>query len=216
MSGQPVNTDGATAPGASAAPANATLPETTAPAQEIAAAAIAGGPIGSAAAGPVVVPGPIAPVGEQPETTAGGQVAAAEPQAAAASPSPEAPAPGGPSAAFTELAGKMATIVSEVGTAEVWGVELQLDRAWDHIPTSIVVQKFLNASSGDVASASAQFSRSLQWRKNAQPLALVQKAHSAKFADLGCVTVYGGAVFTWNLYGNVKDRMDEVFVPLDE
>lgn len=123
-----------------------------------------------------------------------------------------------------EFDAKVPEILKEVGHDEMWGVKL-VSPASSHIPTGIVLQKFLNANDGDVAKAVDQFKGALAFRKEKKPRELLTKKFSAhKFADLGAVTVYASPskgspvpeVFTWNLYGNVKGKMDAVFVPLDE
>lgn len=123
---------------------------------------------------------------------------------------------------FEQFDAKLPEILKEVGHDEMWGVKLAFP-ASSHIPTGIVIQKFLNANDGDLTKALEQFTGALKFRKEKKPLDLVTKTFSAKkFADLGAVTVYDvkdssvPEVFTWNLYGNVKGKMDEVFVPLDE
>lgn len=124
--------------------------------------------------------------------------------------------------AFEQFDAKLPEILKDVGHDEMWGVKL-ISPASSHVPTGIVIQKFLNANDGDLTKAIEQFSGALNFRKEKKPLDLVAKTFSAnKFADLGAVTVYDikdssvPEVFTWNLYGNVKGKMDEVFVPLDE
>lgn len=123
---------------------------------------------------------------------------------------------------FDEFDAKLPAILKEVGHDEMWGVKL-VSPASSHVPTAIVIQKFLNANDGLLAPAIEQFTGALKFRKEKKPLDLVAKTFNAhKFADLGAVTVYAvegssvPEVFTWNLYGNVKGKMDEVFVPLNE
>lgn len=123
---------------------------------------------------------------------------------------------------FEEFDAKVAEIVKEVDHDEMWGVKL-VTPASSHVPTQIVIQKFLNANDGDLAKSVDQFKGALKFRKEKKPLELIKKSFSAtKFGDLGAVTVYSvkdsslPEVFTWNLYGNVKGKMDEVFTPLDE
>lgn len=124
--------------------------------------------------------------------------------------------------AFEQFDAKLPEILKDIGHDEMWGVKL-VSPASSHVPTGIVIQKFLNANDGDLTKAIEQFTGALNFRKEKKPLDLVAKTFSAnKFADLGAVTVYDvkdssvPEVFTWNLYGNVKGKMDEVFVPLDE
>jgi hypothetical protein len=150
--------------------------------------------------------------------TATSAAAPAVPEAAAAA------AAGQPPSAFASFAEQLPAILREVGHDEMWGVSLAgASTTEPSVPVSIVLQKFLNANEGDLAKGVEQLKAALRFRKEKQPLKLLEKTFSqAKFGDLGAVTVYPAEgsevpeVFTWNLYGNVKDRMDEVFVPLDE
>lgn len=124
--------------------------------------------------------------------------------------------------AFEEFDAKVPDILKEIDHDEMWGVKLVTPAA-SHIPTQIVVQKFLNANDGDLVKAVDQFKGALKFRKEKKPLELIKKTFNAnKFAELGAVTVYPAKdssvpeVFTWNLYGNVKGKIDEAFTPLDE
>ncbi|KAI1424902.1 CRAL-TRIO domain-containing protein [Xylaria sp. FL1777] len=93
---------------------------------------------------------------------------------------------------------------------EIWGVTLADPSA--HIPSQIVLQKYLNANDGDLVKAKDQLTKTLDWRKKTQPLELIKQTFSKeKFGGLGYVTTYSaeekdGAreIFTWNVYGNVK------------
>ncbi|KAG6368582.1 hypothetical protein INS49_002795 [Diaporthe citri] len=123
---------------------------------------------------------------------------------------------------FEEFDAKVADILKEIDHDEMWGVKL-LTPASSHVPTQIVIQKFLNANDGDLAKAVDQFKGALKFRKEKKPLELIKKTFSAtKFGDLGAVTVYTAKdssmpeVFTWNLYGNVKGKIEEAFTPLEE
>ncbi|KPI41761.1 Phosphatidylinositol transfer protein SFH5 [Cyphellophora attinorum] len=96
---------------------------------------------------------------------------------------------------------------------EIWGVQLADPKT--HVPSQIVFQKFINAYDGDLTQAKDKLKRTLDWRQENKPLDLLKKPHSAsKFDGLGYVTSYGSAlpgesdgreVFTWNIYGGVKD-----------
>ncbi|KAI0905497.1 CRAL-TRIO domain-containing protein [Ustulina deusta] len=109
---------------------------------------------------------------------------------------------------------------------EIWGVTLADPST--HIPSQIVLQKYLNANDGDVAKAKDQLTKTLDWRQKTQPLELIKQTFSKeKFGGLGYVSTYsteekGGAekdkareIFTWNIYGNVKS-IDVTFGNLDE
>ena len=100
------------------------------------------------------------------------------------------------------------------GHGEIWGVELADPDT--HVPSQIIFQKYLNANDGDLNKAKDQLIKTLEWRKETKPLDLVNETFSGeKFEGLGYVTTYGDdaatakpderEVFTWNIYGIVKD-----------
>ena len=122
--------------------------------------------------------------------------------------------------------------------SEIWGVTLADPTT--HIPTQIVLQKYLNANDQDVARAFDQLKKTLEWRREWKPRELLEKKFSKEqFGGLGYVSVYhvggdgksekeeegreeGGGwdpekreVFTWNVYGAVKD-IEKTFGNLDE
>ncbi|KAK5954371.1 Non-classical phosphatidylinositol transfer protein (PITP) [Knufia fluminis] len=95
---------------------------------------------------------------------------------------------------------------------EIWGVNLA-DPA-THVPSQIILQKYLNANDQDLARAKEQLKNTLDWRATNKPSELTKKTYASdKFAGLGYITSYPAegaspdnkAVFTWNIYGGVKD-----------
>jgi len=112
------------------------------------------------------------------------------------------------SSPISRLFHDLPSIIQTAGHSEMWGVELKDSH---HIPTTIVLEKFLRANANDVTKAKAQLNSALQWRKEAQPgKALDEKEFDTeRFGGLGFVTLYekeqGREVVTWNIYGNVKD-----------
>lgn len=123
----------------------------------------------------------------------------------AAAPAPETP--------FTKLAARLPEITKSTGHTEMWGVELSTATPDEHVPTKVVLQKFLRANSGDASAAEKQLTSALEWRKKIQPTALVDRAFDdKKFGGLGYVTVHKDeakdkeTVITWNVYGAVKDN----------
>ena len=115
------------------------------------------------------------------------------------------------------------TAAKATGHPEVWGVTLADPEG--HVPTRIILQKYLNANDGDLDKAKDQLTKTLEWRAKTKPLELAKKTFSkAKFDGLGHVTKYlqdgsaepeGKEVFTWNIYGGVKS-IDETFGNLEE
>ncbi len=106
---------------------------------------------------------------------------------------------------------------------EIWGVTLADPE--HHVPTQVILQKYLNANDGDLAKAKDQLTKTLEWRAKTKPLELVKKVfNKTKFDGLGYVTTYvhegstepeGKEVFTWNIYGGAKS-IDETFGNLEE
>ncbi|KAK8103374.1 uncharacterized protein PG998_010407 [Apiospora kogelbergensis] len=148
------------------------------------------------------------------------------------------PAKTGPETAATETAQKETpaeeqpkanTPIQELYAAfqtqthpEIWGVSLKDPE--HHVPSQIVFQKYLNANDGDLAKAKDQLLKTLEWRLKIDPLETSIATWSKdKFDRLGYVTTYGDSsqgaegkeVFTWNVYGHVKD-MDHTFSSQDE
>lgn len=91
---------------------------------------------------------------------------------------------------------------------EIWGVTLADPTS--HVPTQIILQKFLNANDGDLTRAKDQLQKTLDWRAKTQPRAQLDKGFSRDhFSGLGYVTSYPATptatadtqeVFTWNIY----------------
>lgn len=117
---------------------------------------------------------------------------------------------------------KLWTLAQAKTHPEIWGVTLANPET--HVPTQIILQKYLNANDGDLAKAQEQLSKTLEWRASTKPLDLIGKKYSrAKFDGLGYVTTYTAGVgengvaepeskevFTWNIYGGVKS-IEETF-----
>ncbi|KAH7158228.1 CRAL-TRIO domain-containing protein [Dactylonectria estremocensis] len=109
----------------------------------------------------------------------------------------------------TKLNARLADIIATAGHSEMWGVQLS---DIEHVPTKVVLQKFLRANNNDVAAAERQLSAALQWRKKMQPASLVtQTFDKKKFNDLGFITTHKAddgkeTIITWNIYGSVKDN----------
>jgi hypothetical protein len=109
-------------------------------------------------------------------------------------------------------------ILTKTGHDEMWGVPLK-DTA--DIPTVNVLIKFLRANEGNLAAAEDQLRKALEWRKQTNPLALIESGRysATKYGGLGYLTTYEEdgrpLVFTWNIYGAVKD-MSATFSDSDE
>lgn len=119
-----------------------------------------------------------------------------------------------PSTPLLKLFSELPSIIAEAEYREMWGIELKNQ---SHVPTCIVLEKFLRANIKDnikdVAEAKAQLIEALKWRRRMQPIKLMQETEfdASKFGGLGYVTVYpkeGGAkeIVTWNIYGAVRDN----------
>ncbi|KAK2740673.1 Non-classical phosphatidylinositol transfer protein (PITP) [Onygenales sp. PD_40] len=137
---------------------------------------------------------------------------------------PEAPADTRPeylknNPALAQFFEHLAGILEKTGHSEMWGVTLKNS---EHIPTVNVLIKFLRANEGNLKLAEEQLTKALEWRKKMDPLGLAEKStfSSKKFKGLGYVANYkdakdGDVVFTWNIYGAVKD-IDSTFGDVDE
>ncbi len=108
---------------------------------------------------------------------------------------------------------ELPSIIQEADHKEMWGVEL---RDALHVPTTIVLEKFLRANAKDVTKAKAQLLEALKWRKKLNPMHLLSSMEfdQTKFGGLGYVTVYpqtkehGREIVTWNIYGAVKNNTE--------
>lgn len=115
------------------------------------------------------------------------------------------------------------SLAQSKGHPEIWGVTLA-DPA-THVPTQVILQKYLNANDGELTAAKDQLTKTLEWRAKMKPLDLLSKKFNrVKFGGLGYVTTFGAPdatdpelkeVFTWNIYGSVKN-VDETFGNLAE
>lgn len=118
--------------------------------------------------------------------------------------------------ALGKLFDNLPSILEKAGHPEMWGVTLKDS---SDIPTVNVLIKFLRANEGDAKLAEEQLSKALEWRKKMDPPSLAEKTrfNKAKFDGLGYITTYneGKGVFTWNIYGAVKD-INGTFGDVDE
>jgi hypothetical protein len=110
--------------------------------------------------------------------------------------------------ALSELFDRLPTILGNTGHNEMWGVTLKDS---NDIPTVNVLIKYLRANEGNAKAAETQLTKALQWRKEVNPLALAESARfsTVKYGGLGYLTTFEEngrpLVFTWNIYGAVKD-----------
>lgn len=105
---------------------------------------------------------------------------------------------------------------------EIWGVNLSDPST--HVPSQIILQKYLNANDGDLSRAKEQLNHTLDWRAKAKPSELIEKQYAKdKFGGLGYITKYSDSVnatpdvvevFTWNIYGSVQN-IQQSFGDLD-
>ncbi|KAJ6034683.1 uncharacterized protein N7446_009437 [Penicillium canescens] len=142
----------------------------------------------------------------------------AEPQGAKLEEKAEKPAYLTKTPALGQFFDRLPAILTSIGHDEMWGVQLK-DSA--DVPTVNVLIKFLRANEGNVQAAEDQLRKALQWRKDMNPLALIEsgKYSASKYAGLGYLTTYEKdgrpLVFTWNIYGAVKD-VNATFADSDE
>ncbi|KAJ0288550.1 hypothetical protein Brms1b_005588 [Colletotrichum noveboracense] len=215
MSAQPANDT----PAAAAAPAAAPAAAADAP---VAAAAGASAPAAdAAAAAPTAPAAAAAPEAQQQKT----EDAAPAPAAQATETKPEEKKEQKPAAAAAAAAEKPAEekktslaslfeklpgILEAAKHKEMWGVQLSDNT---HVPTTVVLQKFLRANDDDVAKAADQLQKALEWRRDTNPGKLLDDVSfdKKKFDELGYVTTHKDTegkeiIITWNIYGAVKDK----------
>lgn len=119
---------------------------------------------------------------------------------------------------LSEFFDHLPAILSKTGHDEMWGVTL---KDTEDIPTVNVLIKFLRANEGNLSAAEDQLRKALEWRKQTNPLALIESGRysASKYGGLGYLTTYEEdgrpLVFTWNIYGAVKD-MTATFADSDE
>ncbi|EFQ29482.1 CRAL/TRIO domain-containing protein [Colletotrichum graminicola] len=111
---------------------------------------------------------------------------------------------------LTSLFEKLPGILGEAKHNEMWGVQLSDST---HVPTTVVLQKFLRANDNDVSKAADQLQKALVWRRDTNPGKLLDDISfdKKKFGELGYVTTHKDAqgkdmIITWNIYGAVKDK----------
>jgi len=149
-----------------------------------------------------------APVAEEKKVEASEAPTLAQP-----APAVEKKVPAPVDTPLSKLFAELPEIIKEADHKEMWGVELS-DAS--HVPTSIVLEKFIRANTKDVAKAKAQLIEALKWRRMMEPMKLLAETEfsSAKFGNLGYVTVYPKTeshekeIVTWNIYGGVKDKQE--------
>jgi hypothetical protein len=146
-----------------------------------------------------------APAVEEPQPTA-----AEVPSEAAAPAKPEKSVEPSATTPLSKLFAELPSIIKEADYREMWGVDLTDDT---HVPSAIILEKFLRANNKDVVKAKAQLLEALKWRKRVQPIQLLEAEFDpAKFGGLGYVTIYPKSdthskeIVTWNIYGAVKDN----------
>ena len=135
------------------------------------------------------------------EASTPAEAPAKKPEAATKTPSPNA---------LKKLFAELDVIKKEADYGEMWGVELSDE---SHVPSTIVLEKFLRANNKDVAKAKSQLTSALKWRKRVQPAKLLEETEfdSVKYGGLGYVTIYPKTdkhekeILTWNIYGAVKN-----------
>jgi phosphatidylinositol transfer protein SFH5 len=125
---------------------------------------------------------------------------------------------------LAKLLAKLPELLKTSEHDEVYGVTLKTktDSGKPDFHTLLILQKFLRANQNDLDKAVDQLLKTLEWRKEFNPIKAVNETFSKdKFAGLGYVTESSAEekltkqIVTWNIYGAVKDY-EKTFVPLEE
>ncbi len=124
---------------------------------------------------------------------------------------------------------RLSSILQNTKYHEIYDVQLS---ASEPIPfsTTLILQKFLRANTNDLDKAVEQLTKTLEWRKEFQPL---KAAHEEtfdedKFKGLGYISLIdrkeedeakrmgiSKQIVSWNIYGAVKDNQ-RTFGDIDE
>lgn len=203
-----------------AEPAPQSVPETTEKTVEPTTTAVEAKPTETAVEPAEAVPAPAEAPAEP--TTAAAPVTEQKDETTDKKEEPQAPAqpeyltkiPG-----LSKFFSSLPEILKKTGHTEMWGVPLKDS---NDIPTVNVLIKFLRANDGNVKLAEEQLTKALEWRKEINPVEIAKNAKfsAKKFEGLGYITsyvdpTYGETIFTWNIYGGVKD-LHSTFGDLDE
>ena len=86
---------------------------------------------------------------------------------------PAASAP--PVSSLKQLADSVPSFIETTNHSEIWGVQLCPAEYESHVPTQIVLQKYLNANDGDVGQAKDQLEATLKWRARMRPLESIKQ-----------------------------------------
>jgi hypothetical protein len=120
---------------------------------------------------------------------------------------------------LAKLSARLPSIIEAAQHSEMWAIDLKDET---HVPTSIVLEKFLRANDHDLEAAEKQLMEALKWRRKMDPLKLLAEGRfdAKRFGSLGYVTTYPSAdgkkeIITWNIYGAVKD-LKETFGNVEE
>ncbi|KAH9235407.1 hypothetical protein K456DRAFT_35469 [Colletotrichum gloeosporioides 23] len=203
MSAQPAN-DTPAAAAAPAAAAGASAPAADAAAAAPTAPAAAAAPEAQQQKTEDAAPAPAAQATETKPEEKKEQKPAAAAAAAAEKPAEEK------KTSLASLFEKLPGILEAAKHKEMWGVQLSDNT---HVPTTVVLQKFLRANDDDVAKAADQLQKALEWRRDTNPGKLLDDVSfdKKKFDELGYVTTHKDTegkeiIITWNIYGAVKDK----------
>ncbi|KAB5547010.1 hypothetical protein GE09DRAFT_1190868 [Coniochaeta sp. 2T2.1] len=98
-------------------------------------------------------------------------------------------------------------LMKELGHHEMWGIPL-VDDNIKHLPTRLVLAKYLQASNNDTEEAIKRLRSTMIWRKQTKPRELMTKVYSHEtFAGLGFVHNHeddeGRVVAAYTLFGEV-------------
>ncbi|OIW30643.1 hypothetical protein CONLIGDRAFT_713235 [Coniochaeta ligniaria NRRL 30616] len=102
-------------------------------------------------------------------------------------------------------------VMQELDYNEMWGVHLVGDNR-NHIPTRLILAKFLQANSGETFEALIQLRAALMWRKKTTPRKHMTTIFDAKmFAGLGYIhdfqSIDGRAVAVFTMFGHANKEL---------
>lgn len=97
-------------------------------------------------------------------------------------------------------------IVEQAGHDELYGHQLTASGTYySESITKTLLAKYLKANDFKLEESVAQLTKSLEWRKEFNPLkAAFLEKHAPKLIELGYVTKVGKIIYTWNIYGKIQ------------
>ncbi|KAL6948868.1 hypothetical protein ACO0QE_001343 [Hanseniaspora vineae] len=116
----------------------------------------------------------------------------------------------------SQLLGELPSIIEEAGNySELYGIELSNkgDSAqyYNENSVKLLLGKLCKAYNNEHEKISTQLVKILKWRSSFNPLSCgFKEKHNAFLEQIGIITSEKGQVITWNIYGELIHKKDEI------